>query len=290
MGLGCGVLTGGIDGAAHIWSADQLSYPWSPHDDVDAPLTGASAELLLAALDETGLDGAVCVQPRAYGYDHAYLAEVAKQYPERISAVCLVNPVRPSAPRELRRLAEDGFRGLRLIPLASRDATWLAGPEADDVFDAAADLGLPVSVLARSDQLVDVVRRARRSPGATVVVDHLGLIDPVALEESLRLLQTCAAERNVVVKVSALSELSHQQWPYADVLSVIDPVLDMFGPERVVFGTDWPHCLERGTYAGQWSALVEGLDLDPNDHLGLFGQNAKRMWPFASLSSERSIE
>ena len=277
-----------VDGAAHVWSDDRLSYPWAPHDGVDPPLVGASAELLLASLDQLGVDGAVCVQTRAYGYDHAYLAKVAQMYPSRISAVCLVNPVRPSAPNELRRLAKEGFRGLRLIPLAQTDTCWLQGLESDGVFKVAADLGMPVSLLARSDQLTSVVVRARRSPEVTIVVDHLGLVDSSSQQLSLELLRSCALERNIVLKISALSELSHQDWPYADVLSIVSPALEMFGPDRVVFGTDWPHCLNRGKHAGDWNALIEGLDLDPNDHSGLFGENAKRIWPFAPTPESRT--
>jgi len=182
----------------------------------------------------------------------------------------------------LENLIIAGFAGVRLIPLACDDASWLVSNESDPLCDAATALKVPIKVLARADQLGLVAGRAGRSSSATIVVDHLGLVDPAEPYAALQGLSECAQHENVTIMVSALGQLSHQVWPYHDVLNIVAPVLDLFGPERVVFGTDWPYCMESGPYVGDRRALTEGLELDLANNAGLFGENASRLWRLAA--------
>ena len=266
---------GWVDAAVHIWSDDRVGYPFAPHDGHELPTMGGSVERLLQTLDDAGAVGAVCVQPRVYGYDHGYLIDALRRHADRLVGVALVNPVRRAGPDELRRLVgEHGFGGVRLLPLASNDAPWLTDPSGDALWQTAAALGVPVSVLVRPEQLDRLRTRARRVD-ARVVVDHLGLVSRpgAALDDLLSL----AAVGNVTVKVSALTDLATNSAPES-VAHVVAAVLSEFGDDRVMFGTDWPYALEHGGWSAARAVLdtaLAGRDVGA----GLRGGTAMALWP-----------
>lgn len=276
-----------IDGAAHIWSADPAAYPWSPLDGVEPPSAGAEDGALLSTLGAAGFAAAVCVQPRVYGSDHTYLLAALDRHPDRIAGVCLLDPdsAQPAASLEEHVLG-GACAGARLVAIDRGDSSWLDGPAGDPVWDAAATLAVPVSVLVAPHQLTAVLARARRSPAVTVVIDHLGLIMPAQADRYLGDLLACAAAANVVVKVSALNELSAETWPHLDLEPVVRAVVAEFGPDRIVFGTDWPHALDHGPWGDQLRALGE-WGFAAEGHAGLFGANAARLWKLGSAGSAR---
>lgn len=267
----------GIDGAVHIWSNDQVAYPWAPHNAVDLPSEPATTEQLTATLATVGFAGAVCVQPRVYGYDHAYLLAALRSQPDLVG-ICLVNPVRPTGPEELRLLVEQGCAGVRLLPLASEDAEWLDGSAGDPLWEMAETLDIPVSILARPDQLSRVRRRAARHPSLTVVLDHLGSVQPGKNPDDAAELFECASTANIFVKVSAYGSLSTQEWPYRDLHELMQQVAASFGPDRMIFGTDWPYVLDHGPYALSLQLVNDVLAFSSDDQRSFLGGNARRLW------------
>ena len=267
-----------IDGAVHIWSGDGVMYPWSPHDGHELPDPSGSAEELLATLDEQGFHGAVCVQPRVYGYDHAYLIDSVRANPGRLRGVCLVNPVRASGPRELTTLvSEHGMSGLRLLPLAHQDPAWFVDESGDPLWIAAQELGVPVSVLVRPDQISLVAIRALQFPSVNIVVDHLGS-SPSGSGESVEALTSLAVHPNVSVKISALGYFATSTSEEGTVRAAV-AARDAFGPDRVIFGTDWPYATEIGTWGDELILLRKALGTRA-DEPGLLGANAARLWGF----------
>jgi predicted TIM-barrel fold metal-dependent hydrolase len=271
-----------IDAAVHVWSDDPATYPWSALADAVAPDHSATVDELNAEQATIGFDGAVVIQPRVYGYDHRFLTGVLRANPGRFAGVCLVHPTDPRGPGELRRLVkEHGFAGARLarlLPYGEEAADWLAGPAGDELWEEIDGLGVPVSVLARSDQLGDLVDRARRHPGTVVCVDHMALTvpaeDPAAVTNLLR----CADVENVVIKVSALGHIARSPWPYEDLHPMIRAVISAFGPQRVMFGTDWPNTRKFGPYRLPLAALDRAVALDDAARSQILGETARRLW------------
>jgi len=265
-----------IDGAVHVWSKDAVAFPWAPHDGHELPQVDGDSTDLLDTLEAHGFQGAVCVQPRVYGYDHGYLVAALRSHPGRLAGVGLVNPVRASGPEELRHLVEDlGMAGVRLLPLAQRQPTWFTDTTGDALWAAARDLRIPVSVLVRPEQLDLVSSRARQFPELTVVIDHLGSL-PTDDTVPLRALTDLATHPNVVVKISALGFFATQ----CSAERLDDIALGArraFGAERVVFGTDWPYALENGPWRGELNLLERALGALA-DADGLLGANAARLW------------
>ncbi len=279
------VVTGGlrVDAAVHVWSDERVAFPFAPLDQHELPEMPGSTELLLTTLEAAGWSGAVCVQPRVYGYDHGYLHESVAAHPGRLAGVVLVNPTRASGPQELRwHVRDHAMAGVRLLPAAADDPAWLVGTSGDPLWECAAELGIPVSVLARPDQVGHVWDRARRTPEVTVVLDHLGLVtDPG--DSTLGVLLAGADLPNTVVKVSALTVLAAES-AAEPVAEVARAVFAAYGPERVAYGTDWPYATDRGPWDAGLGILRRALGDDADDPR-LLGGTAARVWGLTGAES-----
>lgn len=269
-----------VDAHAHIWSSNLRAYPWGPHDQVPIPADRASAEDLVDVFDRVGVAGGICLQPRVYGYDHAYLTDALQTHPGRLAGVCIVNPVRPGGPEELRTLVQEhGYRGLRLNPMADANPDWLDGPEGDPLWRQAAELGVVVSVLIAPDQLSGLYAVAQRFPDIPIIVDHLGRCSPRTSTDQKRSLLGLAHLPNVSVKVSALCTLSNESYPYQDLHPLIEACYQSFGPERLLWGTDYPHVLAGGPYQLALDAVRHRMPfISSGDLAAILGGNAIRMY------------
>ncbi|HET8524734.1 MAG TPA: amidohydrolase family protein [Thermomicrobiales bacterium] len=281
-----------IDAHTHIWSPNVQAYPWAPLNQVPLPTTPASADDLIARLDELGIAGAICIQPSVYGYDHAYLNAMLTTHAHRLAGVCLVNPVRESGPAELRRLVQDyGYRGLRLNPMADPDPRWLDGPEGTPLWQAAIDLELVVSILIAPHQLSRLLTAAHRYPAATIVIDHLGRCTPQTTTVHIQDLLHLADRPNVSVKISALSTLSGQPYPYPNLHPLIKRVYDAYGPDRLLWGTDFPHILDDGPYADSLHAVQDTMPfIKQADLPSILGGNASKLYRVHPMAAPVTTE
>lgn len=233
----------------HVWGEGGMPYPYDPIDRLATPESPATAETLAEDMDAVRVTTAVLVQPRIYGYDHAYLYAAARRLGWRARAVPLLDAERPANAGEIRRLAGDPqTAAVRVIALGERPAEWLLSPNADRAWDEAAGLGLPVGFLVDPPQLAVVARLAERHPHLAVVVDHMGRcaasLQPGNAAELLRL----AAYPNVVVKLSAIGALSGEKPPYRDMWPLVADLFETFGATRLCWGSDWPHVRDYGAY------------------------------------------
>ncbi|MEU5095138.1 amidohydrolase family protein [Streptomyces sp. NPDC020996] len=155
--------------------------------------------------------------------------------------------------------------GIRHLVQGEPDPRWLLRPDVLRGLSAVADAGLVYDLLVKPHQLPAAVEAARRLPGLTFVLDHLakppiasGGLHPWA-EEVHRL----AALPNTVCKLSGMvTEADWASWTVDDLAPYADTVLNAFGPERVMFGSDWPVCRLAAGYAdvlGAVRVLIAGL-------------------------------
>ncbi|MGE4248727.1 MAG: amidohydrolase [Parvibaculaceae bacterium] len=267
-----------VDASVHVWSGDSSRYPWAPLDNVERPQDDRSAERLIADLDQAGIDGAIAVQPRAYGYDHAYLADVLARHAGRIAGICLVDPHERDAAAALSGLARRGFRGVRLIALADTPDR-LAAPHTGAVLTQAAVLGISVSFLVDPPRLAALGGLAAQHPDTTLVVDHLGLCGATTPAPAIADLLALASCANVHLRVSAFTELSAEGFPFPDLQPLIRDAYRAFGAKRLLWGTDYPHALAHGTYRQSLDAMRRHMDfIAPGDLPAILGGNAARMF------------
>jgi len=272
-----------IDTHLHAWLLSSEDYPWHPLSNV-APDYEWPIEASIDALDRHGIDAGVLIQPSMYAFDHSYVVSCARRYPDRLRLVGMVDPRSPTVETEVQKLANLGFRGLRLAPMLRPDLPWYNSAQADRLWQAAAATNLILGLLLAPHQMAEAVKAIERFPSVTVVVDHLARPDqigghiPEALLASARLTQ-------VYVKLSALGFMSQLPYPHADAQEWIRSIFDAFGPDRLVWGTDTPMSQD----PERVSAALDLLDLalprvSSTDRTKILGGTATRLFGWSPVS------
>ncbi|MFL5757873.1 MAG: amidohydrolase family protein, partial [Chloroflexota bacterium] len=197
--------------------------------------------------------------------------------------VDLTDPGVPAAIDAL-RAAEGGSRlvGIRHQVHDEPDPDWLSRPDVRRGIRAVADAGLVFDLLLRPRELPAGLAVARAFPDTRFVVDHLAK-PPVAtheIEPWASLLRPFGELENVSAKVSGLvTEADWRSWETQDLRRYVDHALEVFGPQRLLFGSDWPVCLLAASYdrvvAAARSVLAE---LSAGERDAVFGSNARSVY------------
>ncbi len=191
----------------------------------------------LEQLDRNGLSCGVLVQPSFLGTDNAYLVDCLRRAPQRLRGVAVVAPA--GFPGQLPVLHDAGVVGIRLN-LVGQCLPDLGGRDWKPLLDEVARLGWHVEVQRNASGLMVMIPQLL-DIGAPVVVDHFGLPDPMmgARDPGFQRLLEFGRSRQVWVKLSAPYRLGRYG---AHLASSLYPWLrDAFGPERLMWGSDWPH-------------------------------------------------
>ncbi|MEJ0019594.1 MAG: amidohydrolase family protein [Acetobacteraceae bacterium] len=240
-----------IDVQVHPYERNHPGRPWAGH--LHGPQS-ANGEELTAAMDAVGVDGAVLVSSyNLYGYDPSYALEVFATYPDRFRVVTPIDAGNPAVDDVVARWAATrGAVGVRII-LREGMPSDPADPGLNRAFAAAGRHGLPVNFLCWG-RLDDGTALVKQNPGTVVVIDHLGLLQPyqppVPAEPwaDLAKLLALAACDNVRVKISGACTLSRQGYPYDDIWEPVLRIIDAFGIDRCMWGTDWTRTSGMLTY------------------------------------------
>lgn len=259
-----------IDSHLHTWDLERCEYPWL------GPASGALYRTYLvdevdAARREAGVDGAVLIQAANSRRDTELMLESMAAHRWILGVVGWVDLMAgagaEAAAAELK--AAGRIVGIRHLIHDEPDPDWIVQPAVIDGLGAMAQLGLTfdvVSVLPR--HLAHVATVARALPGLRLVIDHLSK-PPIAsgdLTEWRGLFSAAAEHANVSAKVSGLDTAAKPgTWTVDDLRPAFDHALETLGPDRLMYGGDWPVSLLGGGYARQhaaFAALISELSRD----------------------------
>lgn len=268
-----------VDSHVHVWKNDPR-YPWFPGTK-NPPDKDATAEMLLKLMHEAGVQRTVLIQVIFYKWDNRYVADVLKKYPQYFRGVARVNPEDPAAPDHLSQVTEQaGFHGVRISPAADASGDWIRGSLMPPLWKRAEDLKVPMTVLAPVTRLPEVAKLIEQFPDLTVVIDHMAdspLNQPRELEKLLALQRF----PKVFVKISHSWSLSSQAYPYLDSQRQIKRLYDVFGPKRLMAGSDWPLVEKYCTYAQAIDIARKRIGfLNAEDKRWICGLTAEQVWPF----------
>jgi predicted TIM-barrel fold metal-dependent hydrolase len=223
------------DAHCHVFGPGDV-FPYAPDrafTPVDVP-----KEKVAALHEHLGLTRAVVVQSACNGSDHTVLLDTLAAGGGRLRGVALIGEA--TAPAEIERLHQAGVRGFRLnfLPHLRRPPT---ADEIARVTGRVADFGWHAEIHVQGSGVVEH-RALIESFSAPVVIDHMGRVD---ISEGLdghavRTLRALLDSGNVWVKVSGIDRVSIQGPPYADAVALA-ALLVRHCPERVLWGTDFPH-------------------------------------------------
>ncbi len=142
------------------------------------------------------------------------------------------------------------------------------------------ELGLSYDICIRAPELPDAAKLIDACPDTAFVLDHCGNADVKVKDQSAwkRDMTAIAARKNVVVKVSGIiASATPGKWSVDDLAPVVNHTLDAFGPDRVMFGGDWPVCTLVATYRQWYDALREIVSNRPeSEQRRLLYDNAVR--------------
>ncbi|MFI9562806.1 amidohydrolase family protein [Streptomyces rishiriensis] len=258
-----------VDAHHHVWDLDVRPQPWleAPGHEPIRRTFGPQDLLSAATRPITGrrLTSTVVVQCIASVPETRDLLALADGDP-LIGAVVgwadLTSPAVGDVLDDLRSGPGGRYlRAVRHVVQGESDPHWLQRPYVERGLRAVGERGLGYDVLVRNHQLDQATRLTQRFPGLPQVLDHAGK-PPIAdgeLADWASRLRLLAAHPQVVCKVSGLiTEADHGKWTVDDIRPVWDVLLSAFGPDRLMFGSDWPVANLAGGW-NRWAATVEEL-------------------------------
>ena len=240
-----------VDSHQHFWDPAVADYPWMT-DDV-APLRRRfGPEDLEPLLREHGVTGTVVVQARHDLDETRELLAIAASTPFVLGVVGWVD-LTGDTERQLREL--DGtLVGVRHQVHDEEDPAWLLRDDVQRGLAAVAAAGLVYDLLVRARELPAAFETARRHPRLSFVLDHAGKAPASGWEEWARGVAALAELPNVTCKLSGL-------FTEADPRGTVAFALDRFGPDRCMFGSDWPVCLLAVEYAETLAIVGDDEDV-----------------------------
>jgi L-fuconolactonase len=270
-----------VDAHHHLWDPVLADYPWMT-DEVAAIRRSFGPDDLEPLLLEHGIDGTVVVQARGSLDETRWLLELADTVPFVRGVVGWIDLTDPDPARVL-----DELRGRRLVGIRHQvhdepDPEWLLRADVQRGIAAVGEAGLTYDFLVRARELPAALETARAHPGMRFVVDHLA--KPPARDGSAGVwaeaLAAIARLPNVSCKLSGLvTEADWSGWRREELVPYLQRALDWFGPERSLFGSDWPTCLLAADYGGVLDLLRAALDgLDEPELAAVLGGTAVRVY------------
>jgi len=268
-----------IDPHVHVWKHDP-EFPFAPGARV--PDRDATPETLIELMNAHGVSRTVIIQVIHYRYDNRYLASVLKRYPRLFQGVARVDPLDPAAPDRLSQLTEQGFHGVRLSPAGDASGDWIRGPLMPPLWKRCLDLQVPMTVLAPIGRMPDVGALLEKLPELTVVIDHMADC-PVDRPAELEKLIALARYPHVFVKISHTWSLSRQPYPWLDAQELVKRLYRAFGPQRLMWATDWPIIEQWSSYDKALKVVRDEMKfLGADDLRWVLSGTIERVWKFAA--------
>ncbi|HTS31110.1 MAG TPA: amidohydrolase family protein [Bryobacteraceae bacterium] len=266
-----------LDPHVHVWKHDP-QYPFAQGARV--PERDATPDMLLDLMKANRVAKTVIIQVIHYRYDNSYLLDVLKRYPKTFQGVCRVDPLDPAAPDHLSKHTEDGFRGVRISPAGNSSGDWFHGPLMPPLWKRCAELKVPMTVLAPITRMPEVALLLEKHPEMTVVIDHMAdcpVDQPAELEKLIALKRF----PNLFVKISHTWSISRQPYPWLDAQEFVKRLHQAFGPQRLMWATDWPIVEGVSTYAKALSVVRDDMKfLSADDLHWMLSKTIERVWPF----------
>ncbi len=271
-----------IDAQLHAYERNHPGRPW--HAVLAGP-PEATGDQTVAMLDQNGVDGAILISAfTMYRYDASYALEVHKKHPGRFA---LIKPVDPADPAVSEIIAEwkrtPGTVAVRMLLARSGLASDATDPGLNKVLATAAKLSMPVNlhIAGRLDQGIELIRR---NPDTQIIVDHLGLVQPheppkpAAPWAELPKVLELAKLDNVVMKITGACTLSCEDYPFADIWDPVCRMIDTFGVDRCLWGTDWTRAVAFLTHKQGTDVFRDTTRLSASDKAKLMGANTARVY------------
>jgi L-fuconolactonase len=272
-----------IDAHQHYWKISRGDYGWLT-PDLQVLYRDYMPEDLLPYLKEHHLDGTIVVQAAPTREETEYLLALAESTESILGVVGWVDLNDEDYDHHSERfLKHPKMVGFRLMIQEMSDANVILEPHYVEALRWFAKKEVPIDLLVVSHQLEPLIQLLDQVPGLRGVIDHIAkpriageIREPWAAQ-----MKELAKHENLYCKLSGMvTEADHDEWKPDDFAFYIRHVLELFGPRRVMFGSDWPVCLLAASYDQVIAVLMEAIPahFTDQDKERLFGLNAKEFY------------
>jgi L-fuconolactonase len=276
-----------IDAHVHLWDPKRTRIPWLDGDaTLDKPYGLAEYR---AQTQGIAVEGIVFME---VDVAPSYRLLEAQRIAELASKETLIRAIVPSAPLEdgerVRSFLEalqalsPRIKGVRRLLQDEPDVNYALRPDFVRGVQLLPEYSFSFDICIRHYQLPGVVSLVQQCPATAFILDHIAKPDIKnhVLDPWRQQMRALAALPNVLCKVSGVvTEADHRHWTRDELSLYILHVLDIFGVDRVVFGSDWPVVLHAASYT-RWVEALEELTahLTPEDQRKLWADNARRFY------------
>ena len=263
-----------VDTHQHLWDLEKVNPPWlkGASDTLRRRYTNAEYAVATRGLNVVK---AVYMEVDVASDQHVAEAEHvieicrSKQYPT-VAAVIGGRPAAEGFDRYIARFRGNPYvKGVReVLHRAEAQAGYCLEPAYVRGIRLLGEAGLSFDLCMRAAELRDGIQLADRCPGTRFIVDHCGNADPQAFRKSSgnaqpshdpkawkRDMEQLAKRQTVICKISGIVARVPKNWTADDLAPIVNHCLDVFGPDRVVFGGDWPVCLMGASFQAWVQAL-----------------------------------
>ncbi|EHL96442.1 amidohydrolase family protein [Acetobacteraceae bacterium AT-5844] len=270
-----------IDAHQHYWAVSRGDYGWLT-PSLEPIFRDFGPADLAPSLSQCGIDATVLVQAAPTMAETRYLLELASRTPSVAGVVGWVPFDEDDAVLAMEELADDpALVGLRPMVHDIEDIDWILRAELTAPLEAMARLGLVFDALVRPAHLSRLLTCLERHPDLSVVLDHAAKPDirhrgfqPWATE-----IAALAGHPGVSCKLSGLLTEAPEGAGEVELRPYFEHLLSCFGPQRIIWGSDWPVLNLAASYERWWQVTEDLLgSLSQNDRAAILGGNAERIY------------
>jgi L-fuconolactonase len=271
-----------IDAHQHFWDVHRFQYPWMPPGESPLRRNYLPSDLE-PILKRNRFDGSVLVHANVVIEETRWLLELASQHDFIRGVVGWVDLTDPRVGASLDELQRHPkFKGVRHLVHDEPDVGWLMR---DDVLRGLGELArrcIPYDLLLRPPHLPLVPRLADRLPELRLVIDHIAkpLIAAQRIDGWAEDMEAASKIPQVFCKLSGMiTEADPRGWKAGHLRPYVQHVLSLFGPDRLMFGSDWPVCTLAGTWKEVLAAFTQAIGPQPVEaREKLLGETAARFY------------
>ena len=239
-----------IDSHQHFWKYHPDSHSWID-ESMKAIAKDFSPSDLKPILDENQVDGCIAVQVDHLEKDTEFLLECAQSNPFIKGVVGWVDLQASNVNDRLAYFSKNNlFKGVRHI-VQAEPVDFMLGHAFQNGISQLAQYGLTYDILIYPHQLKNAIKLVEKFPNQSFVLDHIAkpkISDGVS-ENWKSNIEKLASHKNVYCKLSGMvTETNNFRWKINDFTPFIDTIVNAFGIDRVMFGSDWPVCLTAANY------------------------------------------
>jgi L-fuconolactonase len=275
-----------IDAHQHYWRPERGDYGWMPPDNpvLTRPYAPRDLEPIMK---QAKIDATVLVQAAPTVAETEYMLGIADATPSVGKVVGWIDFEKPDDRRHLERLKHHPkFAGVRPMIQDIADDGWMLRADVQWAYEALVELDLTFDALGFSRHLKNFLTILTRYPDMRAVIDHCmkpQIRDHGTARDEFRFwadgMSLLARETNACCKLSGIVTEANAGWTVDDLRPYVEHVLETFGPERVMWGSDWPVCRLRAEH-NEWRGAAEILcqGLSAPERISVFGGTATRFY------------